>query len=164
MRLAVSSGYATLRCSACEQVLDDPSVFMQVYDEAVHCALALNGSPVPQQRTFTASALRFQEFTLQEACRQAGIRHAQYAVVKELHGGDTTYFPGILQGLGERPYQRLVLALRELFSVRNPAGGVARWSAAVQANGNNPIGSIFVCRNSVIEEVGEVHQIGAFAR
>ena len=36
------------------------------------------------------------------------------------------------------------------------------WSNAVQANGNNPVGSIFVCRNSVVEEIGELHQLGAY--
>ena len=83
-------------------------------------------------------------------------------MVKELHGGDVTYFPGNLQGLGERAYHRIVHALREMFAVRNPAGGVPMWSNAVQANGNNPVGSIFVCRNSVVEEMGEFHQLGAF--
>ena len=102
---------------------------------------------------------------MKEACRLAGIRHAQHAVVKELQGEDTTYFPGVLEGLGNQQYQKIVNALRELFAVRNPAaGGVASWSTAVQANGNNPLGIFFVCRDSIIEEVGEVQQIGAFVR
>ena len=138
---------------------------MYIDTNAVHATLALNGSPIPQLQTSDASALSFKEFTLQEACRRAGIRYIQYAIVKEFHRGDTAYFPGILQGLGESKFQHLVLALRELFAVRNPAvGSVARWSNDVQTNGYSPVGSIFVCRNNTIQEIGEVHQLGAFAR
>ena len=137
---------------------------MQVNDIDVHTALALNGSPVPQQQTPTASSKAFQEYALKEACRLAGIRYAQHAVVKELHGGVATYFPGVLQGLGTPQCQEIIHSLRELFADRNPAaGGVASWSTVVQGNGNNPLGTFFVCRNSIIEEVGEVQQVGAFA-
>ena len=76
-----------------------------------------------------------------------------------------TYYPSVLQRLGTSQCQKIVHSLQGLFADSNPvAGGVSSWSLVVQGNGNNPLGTFFVCRNSIVEEVGEVQEVGAFAK
>ena len=164
-----SVGLVEARCPTCEQNVTplepDPTVFVVLYDQKIHNALALAGAPVAQHVAHPhVSAINFKLWLMEYACKEARLTYPSHAVVKD-YGPPPLYHTSILKGLTERQYGELVKALEGMFTRRVPGARtlVANWSLDVQTNNFNPIGHIYVFRTANVQELQELHLRGAFA-
>ncbi|CAI8058502.1 hypothetical protein GBAR_LOCUS31811, partial [Geodia barretti] len=160
------SGDVEAGCLTCQPIDPDPTIFVVLYDEPTHRALALPGAPVAQHAVHPhLSAIELKLFLMECACREAKLTYSAHAVMKDC-GPPPLYHPGILRGLSERQYAEIVKALLQMLTRRLPGQRtpVSNWSLAVQGAGLNPIGHIYVFRSTNVEELQELHIRGAFAR
>ena len=144
------------------------AIIMRSIGERVQRAVRLLSCPfqVANQATPEQCVDLFEEATLKEACRLAGLSFATYALVTGYDAQTPLYMNGVLHHLSEVKCSAVTQALQQMFTMQNPVVNTwGFWSAQIQGANDNSLGEIMIVRGgSLVEILSALHSRGACAQ
>ena len=154
-------------CVYCGYLPDDPAIIMRSIGEKVQRAVRLASCPfqVANQATPEQCVEVFEEATLKEACRVAGISFDNHALVAGYIAQSPQYKNGVLHHLSDNRCAAVQQALQLMFTAVKPAVNTwVFWSSQIQGANDNPLGEILVVRSgSLVEVLAALRLRGAYA-